>query len=189
MKKFFQACIATMFLCSGMVYAGSNNGPNYGDVITNNTNTTYEVKQNTNIDNDVRANASAYVNSITSSQSNSVSLSQGGSAQSFSNSGGNTQSVVVTDSGRMHYSGSYTVKNAPNVVSGNVYPTSPCMGGTSVGGSGVGFGFSVGSSWTDDECGIRETARSFAGMGMHDDAIAILCSSKYAAIAPACKKE
>lgn len=122
---------------------------------------------NNRIDNEVRTNAASFASS---------------------NSGGNKQSVTVTDSGQMHYSGSYEVKNVPTAIAPTVYPTSPCMGSTSAGASGVGFGVSFGSSWTDDECGIRETARSFAGMQLKEDALAILCSSKYAAVAPACKK-
>ena len=81
---------------------------------------------------------------------------------------------------------SYTVKGVPNVFSGNVYPTAPCMGSSTIGGAGVGFGLSVGSSWTDDECGIRETSRSFCGLGKADDALKVLCTSKYAAAAPSC---
>jgi len=80
----------------------------------------------------------------------------------------------------------YTIRNVPNVFSGNVYPTAPCMGSSTVGGAGVGFGLSVGHSWTDDECGIRETSRSFNGLGMKDDALKVLCMSKYAAAAPSC---
>ena len=127
------------------------------------------------ISNDVRTNAAAFAGAA----------SQSG-AKSNANSGGNVQNVVVTDSGRMEYSGSYEVKNVPSVFSGNVYPTAPCMGSSSIGGAGVGFGFSIGSSWTDDECGIRETSRSFNGLGLKDDAIKILCTSKYAAAAPSC---
>jgi len=112
--------------------------------------------------------------------------SSGAIAGSYS--GGNTQAVVVTDSGQLHYSGGYEIKNVPNVVMGNVYPTSPCMGSSSAGGSGVGFGISFGTSWTDDECGLRETSRSFSGLGMKADAVAVLCMSKYAAAAPVCAK-
>lgn len=86
----------------------------------------------------------------------------------------------------------YTVKNVPNVLTGSVYPTAPCMGSSQAGVGWVGAGVSFGTSWTDDECGIRETARSFSGMGMSSDALAILCTSKYAAAAPSCaaqKKE
>ena len=82
----------------------------------------------------------------------------------------------------------YTIKNVPSIALGNVYPTSPCMGSSQVGGSGVGFSIGVGTSWTDDECGIRETNRSFNGLGLKDDALAILCTSKYAAAAPSCAK-
>ena len=130
------------------------------------------------ISNDVRNNAASFAaGGESSARSNS---------NSASNSGGNSQSVVVTDSGKMEYSGKYEVKNVPSVFSGNVYPTSPCMGSSTVGGAGVGFGFSVGTSWKDDECGIRETSRSFSGLGLKDDALAILCSSAYAAAAPSC---
>ena len=82
----------------------------------------------------------------------------------------------------------YTVKNVPSIALGNTYPTSPCMGSSQVGGSGVGFSIGVGTSWTDDECGIRETSRSFNGLGLKDDALAILCTSKYAVAAPSCNK-
>lgn len=60
----------------------------------------------------------------------------------------------------------------------------PCI--YKVGGAGVGFGFSVGTSWKDDECGIRETSRSFSGLGLKEDALAVLCTSEYAKAAPAC---
>ena len=147
---------------------------------------------NSNITNDVRTNAAAYVdvNNNTSVKTGDVSLSTGAvTSTNVAFGGSSNQSVTVTDSGKMEYSGSYSVKNVPDVTAPNVYPTSPCMGSSSIGGSGIGFGFSVGSSWTDDECGIRETARSFSGMNMKEDALAVLCSSKYAAVAPSCKKE
>jgi len=80
----------------------------------------------------------------------------------------------------------YTIRNVPAFGLGTVYPTAPCMGSSQVGGAGVGFSIGIGTSWTDDECGIRETARSFQALGLKDDAIAVICASKYAAVAPAC---
>lgn len=118
-------------------------------------------------------------------------------ADAFSRSNSNANAIVRnavvtnvtnTDSGQMHYSGGYELENVPDVSSPNVYPTSPCMGSSSMGGAGVGFGISFGTSWKDDDCGVRETARSFAGMGMKEDALAVLCSSEYAKSAPSCKK-
>ncbi len=130
-------------------------------------------------------NSSAESKSFSRSQSTAIS---GGNTQSVSvTDSGNTQSVSVTDSGKMHYSGGYELENVPDVMAPNVYPTSPCMGSSSIGGAGVGFGISFGTSWESEECQLRETSRSFANMGMKEDAIAILCTSEYAKNAPSCK--
>ena len=125
---------------------------------------------------------SMYSHTNSSAESKSFSRSQ-----STAISGGNTQSVSVTDSGKLHYSGGYELENVPDVMAPNVYPTSPCMGSSSIGGAGVGFGISFGTSWESEECQLRETSRSFANMGMKEDAIAILCTSEYAKNAPSCK--
>lgn len=81
------------------------------------------------------------------------------------------------------------VRSVPNVFAGNVYPTAPCMGSSTVGAAALGWGASVGTSWADHECGKRETARSFQNLGLTADAIAVLCSSEYAAVAPVCKSK
>ncbi len=139
------------------------------------------------ISNDVRANAAAFA-AGGSAKSGSVSGSNSG-GNTLSN-GGNSLTVnaapIPTQTTTRIEQNDYTVRNVPSVFSGNVYPTAPCMGSSTVGGAGVGFGFSVGTSWTDDECGIRETARSFSGLGKADDALKVLCTSKYAAAAPSC---
>lgn len=189
MKKFF-AIILTLFATSAFaVGIGNDNPPGGGGTqIQGQTQGQSQGQlqgqaQFTNVDvsnrisNDVRANATAFAGAASQSKSHS---------DASANSGGNTQSVTVTDSGQTQYSGKYEVKNVPSVFSGNVYPTAPCMGSSSIGGAGVGFGFSIGSSWTDDECGIRETSRSFNGLGLKEDAIKVLCTSKYAAAAPVC---
>lgn len=79
-------------------------------------------------------------------------------------------------------------RQAPAAFAPAISPTAPCMGGTSAGGSGTGFGLSFGTSWTDDECNTRETARLMHAMGLRLDAVAVLCSSKYAQAAPSCAK-
>lgn len=85
--------------------------------------------------------------------------------------------------------GTVNVRSVPNVFGGNVYPTAPCMGSSTVGAAALGWGASVGTSWADHECGKRETARSFQNLGLTSDAIAVLCSSEYAAVAPVCMKK
>ena len=184
MKKLF-AIILTLFATSAFAIGlGNDNPPGGGTQIQGQAQGQIQGQaqgQITNVDvsnrisNDTRANAAAFAG--------------GGSAKSNanSNSGGNTQSVTVTDSGQMNYSGKYEVRNVPSVFSGNVYPTAPCMGSSTVGAAGVGFGVSFGTSWTDDECGKRELSRSFQNLADPISAKEILCSSKYADVVTACK--
>ena len=129
------------------------------------------------ISNDVRNNANAFAAAQAGAKSN---------AQNLTNTLTVNEAAIPADTS-VRYSGGYEVKNVPSFALGNVYPTAPCMGSSQVGGSGVGFSIGIGTSWTDDECGIRETARSFAGANLKEDALAILCTSKYAAAAPSCK--
>lgn len=103
----------------------------------------------------------------------------------------NTNQVVEDKSrtGDVIYAPTSNVsKNTPSIALGSLYPTSPCMGTSQMAGSGPGFSIGVGTSWTDDECGIRETARAFLGFGLHNDGVSVLCTSKYASAAPVCKK-
>ncbi len=120
------------------------------------------------ISNDTRATATSFA-------AGGVGIGQGGVGQAVSGGSSSGVNFAIT-----------SPKNTPSVFSGNVYPTAPCMGSSTIGGAGVGFGLSVGTSWTDDECGIRETSRSFSGLGKADDALKVLCTSKYAAAAPSC---
>jgi len=77
-------------------------------------------------------------------------------------------------------------KNAPDVGLGGLYPSANCHGTSNVGFSIMGGGGGVGTSWQDDDCGYRETARIFGPTT--PDGLAVLCSSKYAKEAPSCKK-
>jgi len=141
------------------------------------------------ISNDVRNNANAFAAAQAGAKSNAQNLT---TTDVRNNNGGNTLTVneaAIPADTSVRYSGGYEVKNVPGFALGNVYPTAPCMGSSQVGGSGVGFSIGIGTSWTDDECGIRETARSFAGANLKEDALAILCTSKYAAAAPSCKAQ
>lgn len=44
----------------------------------------------------------------------------------------------------------------------NIMPTSPCMGSSSAGGQGMSFGFSIGTSWVDENCQRLEQIRTVA---------------------------
>ena len=68
------------------------------------------------------------------------------------------------------------------------HPTAPCMGSSSAGASAVSVGFSMGTTWESTECMIFEAARSFDQAGMHEDALAIKCTSNFTQEAPSCIK-
>ena len=89
-------------------------------------------------------------NRITSdSRAAAAAFSKSNSA-SNSNSGNNSfvvnEAAIPTATTQSIHQDSYTVKGVPNVYGGNVFPTSPCMGSSTIGGAGVGFGISIGSS-------------------------------------------
>ena len=108
-----------------------------------------------------------------------------GSASQASNAG-NTQVINFNDPNGsrdltrsindVHYSGEYTVKNVPNVYSPPLTTSNDtCMGSSSVGASGVGFGLSIGSTWTDKNCTMLKNSRELWNMGMKAAAFARLC--------------
>jgi hypothetical protein len=50
-----------------------------------------------------------------------------------------------------------------------------CMGSTSAGAQGVGFGVSFGSTWTDTSCDLRYDAEALRAAGLHAAARERLC--------------
>jgi len=118
--------------------------------------------------------------------STGASTSSGGT----SNAAGGKSASTGNTSGNTTITSNYTAPKIPvaTAVAPSNFPTAPCMGSSSIGGSAVLFGFSAGSSWEATECMTFEAARSFDQAGMHDDALAIKCTSKYSAAAPSCIK-
>lgn len=53
-----------------------------------------------------------------------------------------------------------------------------CMGSSSVGGQGVGFGVSIGSTWNDDDCNRRRYSAILQSLGETEAAIQLLCLNK-----------
>jgi len=79
----------------------------------------------------------------------------------------NKQVMQYNEAEGMHYSGEYTVRQAPPATAPDIQPTVPCAIPLTGGGSGLDFGFSIGTAYIDKECEIRETVR----LGMHGDAV------------------
>jgi hypothetical protein len=159
-----------LFATSAFAVGIGNDNPPSGGGDIKNTQTTV-----VGVSNESRANALNYVKNITNVAPQPVSVSYNEAQQPAS-----TRNEQV---------GTVNVRNVPNVFAGNVYPTAPCMGSSTVGAAALGWGASVGTSWADHECGKRETARSFQNLGLTADAVAILCTSEYAAAAPVCQQK
>ena len=84
-----------------------------------------------------------------------------------------SESSTLLDS---HYSGSYTVKNVPNVSGPNLITSNDtCMGSSSGGVSGPGFGVSLGSTWTDEQCKRLKMSRELWNKGMKAASLAMDC--------------
>ncbi|QWE18381.1 hypothetical protein [Polynucleobacter corsicus] len=125
--------------------------------------------------------AGGSIGNLTTGASTSAGGSVGNTTSGASSSQGNT-------SGNTTITSTYVAPKIPvaTAFSPANHPTAPCMGSTSIGGTAVLFGFSAGSSWEATECMTFEAARSFDQAGMHEDALAIKCTSKYSAAAPSC---
>lgn len=96
---------------------------------------------------------------------------------------GNNQSVEVNANTyipaeqTIRYEGSYTVKNVPSMDAPNITSSNDtCMGSASGAVAGPGFGVSVGSTFTDDNCIMLKNARELWNMGMRAAALAHMCS-------------
>jgi hypothetical protein len=53
-----------------------------------------------------------------------------------------------------------------------------CMGSSSAGASGMSFGLSLGSTWTDKNCVMLKNARELWNMGQHAASMAMLCTNE-----------
>jgi len=179
-KNLLIVVLAFFSLSAGAVGIGNDNPPGAGGDIRN-TNT------NINAANaDSRARAQSYAAALNRTEQ-TVNVSTSPAPQPVTVNY-NQAAVPATTRQEIHQD-AINVRTVPNVFAGNVYPTAPCMGSSTVGAAALGWGASVGTSWADHECGKRETARSFQNLGLTQDAIAVLCSSEYAAVAPVCKEK
>lgn len=60
---------------------------------------------------------------------------------------------------------------APAIISSN----DTCMGSTSIAGAAASFGFSAGTTWTDENCVMLKNSREMWNMGFKGSALARMC--------------
>ena len=126
--------------------------------------------------------------STSSSRSNSRSAAVGNVTNVYSGytggttdpSGSSTTGTAGTGAGgdptvNMNYSGSYTVRNTPEVIPPNVMGGNPCAVGASGGLSMPGFGLAMGATWADRSCERRQQAALLFNMGEQKVALELMC--------------
>ncbi len=104
-------------------------------------------------------------------ESNSEAAAES-TSNATSSSGGNSQSINISES----HPSSLKIRNVASPDTPNPYPTAPCRVGVSGGLALPGGALSGGGSVEDEECTLRETARSFKDLGVPEMGLYLLCT-------------
>jgi hypothetical protein len=86
-----------------------------------------------------------------------------------------TGTAIGSNDPTVSYSGSYTVRNTPEVIAPNVLGGNACAVGASGGIALPGFGLAMGATWADRACERRQQAALLFNMGEQKVALELLC--------------
>lgn len=126
------------------------------------------------------AGASATAGAAASARQGQIQGQIQGQRQSIQNSGNATinNNVPANTTNETRFSGSYTVRNTPDVYAPAIAGgANPCVVGVSAGGAVAGFGLSFGMTRNDEGCERRNTAALLYNMGERDVAQELLCET------------
>ena len=169
--------VAVFALFSGVALASGSDGYTMGDVSSSSR---QRQTQEQSIESTNRNN-----NTVTTTTTGGASTSTGNVTTV-----NNNEAAIPTDTRTtISYGNTQVIRNTPSMGVAGVFPSAACHGTSSATLALPGLGLGGGSSWVDADCGIRETARMFDGMGLRMDAVAVMCTSKYAKAAPSCKNQ
>lgn len=137
---------------------------------------------NTNVIAPVTVNTNTATGGNASASNANANTATGGSVSNSGNSSNRNTNAQGQLQGQLQGQ-SQTITNPRQPVSSaqaTALTAAPetCMGSSSIGGQGVGFGLSFGTTWTDDACQARMDARELARLGYADAARARLCQSE-----------
>jgi hypothetical protein len=148
-------------------------GNSHNDIDNKVTSTNVNANTNSNRNDVSSVNVNGQQQGQVQGQSQS---SKNDNRSSASNTGYNTNDIniqgdtTVYKAARIPVSSSYAPAN---------FPTATCMGSTSGGAQGVGFGISFGTSWKDENCMLLEQVRATASvLGDKDTAAMMMCGVK-----------
>jgi hypothetical protein len=116
-----------------------------------------------------RATASTRSASRSAAVGNTTNVTVG-----YTGTGGGTTDPGWNDQ-QIGYSGSYTVRNTPEVIPPNIVGGNACAVGASAGVSVAGFGLAGGATWADRACERRQQAALLFNMGEQKVALELMC--------------
>lgn len=172
MKKIIMTIM--MLLASGLALgSASENGcehsggtaagcGEYSDTVdTNDIINTIENTNTIDVNNPIDINNTVEGSSATSTSTSSATGGAGGNAEASVSEGAVQVNVNGNGNG-----GNRPVSTAlaPSLTSG----MDSCMGSSSLGAQGVGFGVSAGTTWTDKHCILLKSVKMFMSMGLPD---------------------
>ena len=162
---------------------GCNNSNNSITVESETTNNNINNNSNQNDTNNANSNTNAnYNNSAAQATSSANAQSTSGAIADAAGGGSAAQGGSASTSTSVSTGGDDTPASsaAPVALTSS---NDTCMGSSGVGGQGMTFGFSVGTTWTDKNCVMLKNAREMKNQG-HDKAAKIrLCMDEDNAIA------
>jgi hypothetical protein len=89
----------------------------------------------------------------------------------------NSLGVAKEAADAVRYAADHQLRNTPNVNAAALTSSNDtCMGSVSAGGSGPGFGISVGSTYKDGNCVMLKNSRELWNMGFKAAAVALMCT-------------
>lgn len=132
-----------------------------------------------NAGNSSNTNRNKNTNTATSDQTQKQ-----GQAQLQGQNQGQVQGQSVDGSGNSHVSINNPRQPVNSAIAAALTSSNEtCMGSTSIGGQGVGFGISIGSTWENEACERRRNASVLFALGLRTEAIALMCQDETVAAA------
>jgi hypothetical protein len=134
-------------------------------------------------------NANTASNSATNTNNNSDTNTNTNANESKADASASAGAAVVTGSGDGNGGSSSTNVDGDEAATSSAAAIilstgdDTCMGSSGIGVQGMEFGFSVGSSWTDENCVMLKNARELKNQGYEKAAKARLCMNEENAMA------
>lgn len=166
---------------SGDTHIDNNNkleNKNYNNVYNKNSNSNNNYNKNSNNNSNKNTNLNANINNNSNKNYNKNSNTNNNNNKSSARANANSNSSSNASGGDGSSSVSVSGDDAAASGAAPVYLTSSndtCMGSSGIGGQGMSFGFSLGTTWTDSNCIMLKNARELKVQGHEKAAKARLC--------------